>query len=46
MKQVKADGQVIDIQSSSIEVGDILLIEEDVMFPADLILVESSTEGG
>ena len=41
VKTVK-DGKVLDGLSKDIEVGDILFIQEDEFFPADLVLLASS----
>ena len=36
-------GNFEEIQSKDIKIGDILLVEEDDTFPADLVLLKSNT---
>ena len=43
MKFVR-EGKVVEGESSDVKVGDVLLIEEDEFFPADLVLMASSNE--
>ena len=43
-KKLLSKGQLWDIQSKDIKVGDILLVEENSTFPADMILLKSSGE--
>ena len=38
------EGKVVEGESSDVKVGDVLLIEEDEFFPADLVLMASSNE--
>ena len=40
--QIIKDGKVIESLSKDIEVGDIILINEDEFFPADMVLLASS----
>lgn len=42
-KKLMSKGEFVDIKSRDIKVGDILIIEEDAIFPADLVLLKSST---
>ena len=44
--RIAIDGKPQTILSSEVQVGDLLLIEEDQMLPSDLILINSSTEDG
>lgn len=40
------DGKLIEVNWSQVVTGDIVYTEADEMFPADLILISSSHEGG
>ncbi|CDW77273.1 phospholipid-translocating p-type flippase family [Stylonychia lemnae] len=46
VQKVNNDGNLVEIYSSSVQVGDILYIPEDTMFASDMILLDSSSEGG
>jgi magnesium-transporting ATPase (P-type) len=39
------DGEFIEIKSSDIQVGDLILMKEDEVFPADMIILASSNKG-
>ena len=45
VKRIKEDGSMEQILSSKIQVGDLLFITEETLFPADVILLESSADG-
>lgn len=44
--KVRRNGKFEQVTWSEIVVGDIVMVEEGEMFPADLILISSSIEGG
>jgi magnesium-transporting ATPase (P-type) len=44
--QVKRKGQFTRVEWSKVCVGDVCWVEEDELFPADLVLLASSGEGG
>ena len=41
-EKLEAKGRFESVQSKNIKVGDILLVREDDIFPADLVLLKSS----
>ena len=45
MTRVIRKGKITEVNWSQVVVGDIAFIEQDQMFPADLILISSSSEG-
>ena len=44
--QVRRDGKFIDVEWSKVVIGDICCVKQEELFPADMILLTSSTEGG
>lgn len=46
MTQVRRQGQFVNVQWNKVVVGDICCVQEEELFPADLILLTSSSEGG
>jgi phospholipid-transporting ATPase len=46
MTKVIRGGKFFEVSWSEVVVGDIVLTEAEEMFPADLILIASSEEGG
>ena len=44
--QVRRDGQFVDVEWSKVIIGDICCVKQEELFPADLILLTSSTDGG
>ena len=42
--KIVKDGQIIVAQSKDIEVGDIILVEDEEFFPADMILLATSND--
>lgn len=43
--RIRDDGTTEKTSSGKLRVGDILLITEDTLFPSDLVLIESSSDG-
>lgn len=43
--RIKDDGTTEKTSSGKLRVGDLLLITEDTLFPSDLVLIESSSDG-
>ena len=44
--EVFRDGKFIEVEWSKVLIGDIVKVTTDDFFPADLILLASSSEGG
>ncbi len=44
--KVRRGGAFVEVPWSDVVTGDIVFVEEGEMFPADLILLTSSIEGG
>ena len=44
--QIRRDGKMVEVEWSKVVVGDICLVQQEELFPADLILLSSSSEGG
>ena len=43
---MRRDGEFVDVQWSQVVIGDICRVYSEELFPADLILLSSSAEGG
>lgn len=43
---MRRDGKFVDVPWSEVVIGDVVMVEEGDMFPADLILLASSIQGG
>lgn len=44
--EVYRDGKFVSVQWSKVLIGDIVKVTQEDFFPADCILLASSTEGG